>query len=142
MPGVTAASEASAELGISLTRRGLARKVAFVTPRAGVDQPENDWAASVLAADTSVIYMGAGLAEAIVEALIGRGLHPATPVAVVENASLPGSRILRGSLAELPLLAKALGAGPAVILLGEVLRESATRAAALPDDLRALLKRA
>ncbi len=142
VPGVTAASAASAELGISLTRRGLARKVAFVTPRAGVDQPENDWATSVLAADTSVIYMGAGLARVIVEALIGRGLHPATPVALVENASLPGSRILRGSLAGLPLLAQALGAGPVVILLGEALRESATKAAALPDNLRALLKRA
>src|SRR5437588_3096831 len=35
VPGVTAASAAAAQLGISLTRRGLARKVAFVTPRAG-----------------------------------------------------------------------------------------------------------
>src|SRR5204863_204344 len=33
VPGVTAATAASAELGVSLTRRGVARHVAFVTPR-------------------------------------------------------------------------------------------------------------
>ena len=65
VPGVTAATAASAELGVSLTRRGLARHVAFVTPRAGRGERENDWAASVLAADTAVIYIGAGLAGAI-----------------------------------------------------------------------------
>ena len=65
VPGVTAATAAGAELGVSLTRRGLARHVAFVTPRAGRGERENDWAASVLAADTAVIYMGAGLAEEI-----------------------------------------------------------------------------
>src|SRR5439155_569707 len=47
VPGVTAATAAGAELGVSLTRRGLARHVAFVTPRAGRGEPENDWAASV-----------------------------------------------------------------------------------------------
>ncbi|HZE60037.1 MAG TPA: uroporphyrinogen-III C-methyltransferase, partial [Burkholderiales bacterium] len=53
VPGVTAATAASAELGVSLTRRGLARHVVFVTPRAGRGERENDWAASVLAADTA-----------------------------------------------------------------------------------------
>ncbi len=64
VPGVTAATAASAELGVSLTRRGLARHVVFVTPRAGRGERENDWAASVLAADTAVIYMGAGRSSA------------------------------------------------------------------------------
>src|SRR5438045_121829 len=35
VPGVTAAFAASADLGVSLTQRGLARSVAFVTPRVG-----------------------------------------------------------------------------------------------------------
>jgi uroporphyrin-III C-methyltransferase len=41
VPGVTAALGASAELGISLTRRGVSRSVVFATPRIGKDQ-END----------------------------------------------------------------------------------------------------
>src|SRR5206468_3802640 len=92
VPGVTAASAASAELGVSLTRRGLARHVAFVTPRAGRGERENDWAASVLAADTAVIYMGAGLAGEISARLIARGKPKATPVVLVESATLPEQR--------------------------------------------------
>src|SRR5258707_1225601 len=59
VPGVTAATAAGAELGVSLTRRALARHVAFVTPPAGQGERKNDLAASVLAADTAVIYIGA-----------------------------------------------------------------------------------
>ncbi len=39
VPGITAALAASASLGLSLTRRGLSRHVAFVTPRSGAGQP-------------------------------------------------------------------------------------------------------
>src|SRR3989442_2751144 len=60
VPGVTAATAASAELGVSLTRRGFARHVVFVTPRAANGERENDWVASVLAADTAGVYMAAG----------------------------------------------------------------------------------
>ena len=142
IPGVTAASAAAADLGVSLTRRGVARKVAFVTPRAGAGEPANDWATSVVAADTAVIYMGAGLAESIARGLIEHGLSPDTPVALVENASLAEARSRTGTLAELPRLATDVGSGPAVIVLGEVLR--AVRAAGVPlaAGLRPLLKRA
>jgi siroheme synthase len=37
---------------------------------------------------------------------------------MVENVSLPGSRQLRTTLAELPAVAQQLGSGPAIILLG------------------------
>jgi len=140
---VTAATAASAELGVSLTRRGLARRVAFVTPRAAQGERENDWAASVLAADTAVIYMGAGLAEAISAELIGRGKPEATPLVLVESATLPERRILCGTLADLPTLALKAGSGPAVLLLGEVLRDAlADRAAVAIPGIQAYLRRA
>src|SRR2546422_51818 len=143
VPGVTAATAASAELGVSLTRRGLARHVAFVTPRAGRGERGNDWAASVLAADTSVIYMGAGLAEGISEELIARGKAKATPLALVESATLPERRVLRGTLADLPALALQAGGGPAVLLLGEVLRDViADRTAVAIPEIQAYLRRA
>jgi uroporphyrin-III C-methyltransferase len=143
VPGVTAATAASAELGISLTRRGLARHVVFVTPRAGQGERENDWAASVLAADTAVIYMGAGLAEAISTGLIERGKPKATPLVLVESATLPERRILRGTLADLPALALQAGGGPAVLLLGEVLRAAlADHAIVAIPEIQAYLRRA
>src|SRR5207249_11255622 len=143
VPGVAAATAAGAELGVSLTRRGLARHVAFVTPRAGQGERENDWAASVLAADTAVIYMGAGLAQAISTELIGRGKPEATPLVLVESATLPERRILCGTLADLPALALKAGSGPAVLLLGEVLRDAlADRGAVAIPEIQAYLKRA
>ena len=124
VPGVTAALAASAELKISLTRRGAARSVAFVTPRVGVGEKESSWLAAALAADTCAIYMGAGDAAAIAAALIGAGKSPGVPVALIENASLPGSKTRYGTLRELPRLARELGGGPALILLGEVYGEA------------------
>ena len=126
VPGVTAALAASAELGSSLTQRGLARSVAFVTPRVGAGEAPSTWLHAVLAADTAAIYMGAGDALAISRALIGAGKPAATPIALVENASLEDARIVCGMLGELPLLTAQLGGGPAVILLGEVLRDAAS----------------
>jgi len=143
VPGVTAASAAAAELGISLTRRGLSRHVVFVTPRAAEGERGNDWAASVLAADTAVLYMGAGLAQTIAAELVRRGKPPATPVALVENASLPERRVLLGTLANLPALAQKGGGGPAVVVFGEVLKAALDRRApALGDPVEDLLKRA
>ena len=129
VPGVTAALAAAAELGVSLTRRGAARSVTFATPRQGAGEAPNDWLRAVLAADTSAIYMGAGDAAAIAQALLGAGKSASTPVAIVENTSLEAAQIHRGTLVELPELGARLGGGPALIVLGEVLSEAVSAAA-------------
>ncbi|HEX9435191.1 MAG TPA: uroporphyrinogen-III C-methyltransferase [Burkholderiales bacterium] len=125
VPGVTAALAASADLGVSLTQRGLARSVSFVTPRVGAGEAASSWVAAVLAADTAAIYMGAGDAPAISQALISAGKPPSTPVAVVENASLAEERAVCGRLDALPALATQLSGGPALIFLGEVFSDAA-----------------
>lgn len=134
VPGITAALAASAQLGVSLTRRGLSRNVAFVTPRVGKAEPASDWAAAAVHADTAAIYMGAGEAETITTTLLQRGRCGDTPVTLIENASLPDARTLYATLRELPRLAAAVGDGPVLILLGEVLRE---RLRAQADDAQA-----
>lgn len=125
IPGVTAALAATAEMGVSLTARGLSRSVAFLTTRAAAGERPNNWLQVALAADTVAIYMGAGQAGEISRALIAAGKPPATPVAIVEHASLPGVRKIAGTLGELPELAARCGNGPAAILLGEVYRGAA-----------------
>ena len=125
VPGVTAALAATAEVGVSLTARGLARSVAFLTTRAAKGERPNGWLTAALAADTVVIYMGAGEAEAITRALIEAGKPMATPVAIVERASLPDVRKVAGTLAQLPALVERCGNGPVAILLGEVYRDAA-----------------
>jgi uroporphyrin-III C-methyltransferase len=135
VPGVTAALAASAELGVSLTRRGTARSVAFVTPRVGEGERESTWIQSVLAADSAAIYMGAGEAEAISSALIAAGKPADTPVAVVENASRPDSRVEYAVLKDLSRIETR--GGPALILLGEVYREALRSTRSFGADLRA-----
>lgn len=129
VPGVTAALAAAAEARVSLTQRGIARSVTFVTPRVADGARASSWVEAVLAADTAAIYMGAGEGAAIAAALIAAGKPPSTPVRVVENASLPGCHERAGVLQDLPALAPQTAGGPAVILLGEVLRERQARTA-------------
>lgn len=125
VPGVTAALAASAEAGVSLTQRGVARSVAFVTARVGQGEAPSNWAKNAAAADTAVIYMGAGQAGAVAAALIAAGARRDLPVLVVENATLPNSRRIAFTLQDLPQLARYELTGPAVIMLGAVFATAA-----------------
>ena len=119
VPGITAALAASASLGISLTRRGVARTVSFATPRIGPNEVESDWLASAAAADSTVLYMAAGQAPQIAAALISGGKAASTPVAIVENASLENEQRIFTTLAGLTASTLKL-AGPAVLCVGDV----------------------
>lgn len=120
VPGVTAALAASAELGVSLTQRLLARTVVFATPRTAEGAKPSNWEKAVAAADTAALYMAAGDAEYVRDSLIAAGLVPSTPVAIAESVSLENSSVRAGTLAELPRLASASEGGPALLLIGEV----------------------
>jgi uroporphyrin-III C-methyltransferase len=128
VPGVTAALAAAAELGTSLTQRGSVRSVTFATPRIGAGQSTGGWVASVAAADSGAIYMGAGQAGAISAALIAAGKPSSTPVAIVENASLPESRTTFSTLEAMGRLADRSTSGPALIFIGPQFRARARAA--------------
>ena len=119
-PGVTAASAAAAGLGVSLTLRGLARKLTFVTAHVKPGSPVAlDWATLADPQATVAVYMGKAAAGEVSRGLIAAGLPPETPVAVVENASLPAERRWRTRLDTLPaVVAAELGDGPALLLIG------------------------
>ena len=122
VPGVTAAQAASAELGVSLTRRGISRSVAFATPRVGRDEPPSGWISSLVNADTGVLYMAAHEARSVAAALLAHGKAAALPVAIVENASLERRHNFT-TLGELARDGIAAGTGPTLLLFGEVFRE-------------------
>ena len=138
VPGVTAALGAAANAGVSLTQRNMARSVAFVTPRVGEGAAPSTWAKAAIAADTAVIYMGAGQAAEIATTLIAGGVLRDTPTLIIENATLPAERRFAMPLSQL-LRAAELGiTGPAVIMIGEVFRAVQTSA----EDLNVHLRRA
>lgn len=129
-PGITAASAAAASLGTSLTLRGLARKLTFVTAHARAGEAlDLNWAALADPQATLAIYMGKAAAVEVSRGLLSAGLAPDTPVALVENASLPDERRITTRLDLLALAAQAgLGAGPAILLIGTAMKCAASGA--------------
>ena len=122
--GVTTASAAAASLTTSLTKRGLARRLTFVTAhtRKGA-VPDLDWKALADPQATIAVYMGKGAAPHIARGLMQAGLAKDTPVVLVENVSLPDERHFPTRLDMLPIAARtALTDGPAIILIGEAMR--------------------
>lgn len=120
VPGITAALAAAADLKTALTERGVSRSVTFATQRVGVRQrsPRPRYEAG----ETLVLYMAIREAESIAQSLFVQGFVADTPIAIVENASLPNSRQLRGTLADLAQLAQSDISGPALLCVGEVFR--------------------
>lgn len=120
VPGVTAALAAAADAGAPLTHRGLAQAVTFVTGHAASGgEPDLDWPALARPNHTVAIYMGLSTAGRIAARLIAAGREGSTPVAVVENASLPNERRLLTTLMNLGEAVRDLD-GPALLIVGEV----------------------
>ncbi len=65
--------------------------------------------------------MGLATAQDIAEKLMGDGLAPGTPVAIIEKATRPDQRVLRSLLADLgDLVAREKLVSPALIVVGDV----------------------
>jgi len=142
VPGVTAALAASADLKISLTRRGMSRNVTFVTPRVGAGEDASDWIRSACDADTAVLYMAAGQAASIARTLIDHGLSADMPVLIVENASLPQMTTLATTLDALRSISeRTTHGGPALLMIGRVFQREldAQDAMSVDDAVRELL---
>ena len=120
VPGISAAIGAGAAALLPLTHRDAASVVSFVSGQCKGLSDQN-WAGLAGVGRTLVIYMGLATAETIADKLIADGLAPGTPLAVVENATRPEMRVLRGSLAGLGDLVAHEGVqSPAIIIIGAV----------------------
>jgi uroporphyrin-III C-methyltransferase/precorrin-2 dehydrogenase/sirohydrochlorin ferrochelatase len=131
VPGITAALGCAAAVGIPLTHRDHAQAVTLATGQGKDGEPELDWATLAQLNQTLVIYMGVGAAGRIAARLIEHGLEPATPVAVIENGTLPNQKAVYGRLSGLGWLVRQSGiASPALIVIGRVaaLADAATPA--------------
>jgi uroporphyrinogen III methyltransferase/synthase len=125
VPGVSAALGAAAYAGIPLTHRQHASAVAFVTAHESPDKEEGslDWDALARFPGTLVFYMGLARLAVLSETLVARGKPADTPAALVQNATLPGQRVVTTTLAALPDAAKRAGlVSPTLTVVGSVVR--------------------
>jgi uroporphyrin-III C-methyltransferase len=117
VPGITAALAAAASTRQPLTKRGIARSVAFFTSSTAPNQPDQ---VTMPNCDTLVQYMGGKEAIKTAQRLLAQGRSPDTPVVVVENCSRANERVLR-----LQLIALEQGlsefSGPVLVIIGDAL---------------------
>ncbi|WP_422384971.1 siroheme synthase CysG [Roseibium album] len=126
VPGVTAAFAAAASAQIPLTLRGVASNLVFATGHNARSETLPDWAGLALKGATVAVYMGRTVAAAVAGKMIGAGLKPQTPVAVVENAAHADERLFAGTLSELAVLSnRAEIEGPVLIVIGEAVGHAA-----------------
>ena len=134
VPGITAALAGAAAIKQSLTLRGVARSVAFitqaqasniVTDSAGQIAPTASLPNAHATADTLVYYMGRKDAVSIAQELIAKGRSMNTPVHLLESVSTPRERIFTTTLAELAdnrTESWFNSNSPLLIMIGEALR--------------------
>ena len=117
VPGITAALAAASAVGKPLTKRGVARSVAFFTSSTA---PDEDTQTTLPDCDTLVQYMGGREAIATAQRLLDQGRDPNLPVIIIENCSLPNQRI---HTTDLRTLRQGLptATGPVLVMMGEAL---------------------
>lgn len=123
IPGVSSAVAAPGLAGIPVTHRTVSQGFTVVSGHVPPGDPRStiDWAALAGAHTTIVILMGVKYLPQISATLTDAGLDPATPAAVVMAACMPGSRTLRGTVADIADLAAAEGVTPpAITVIGGV----------------------
>ena len=123
VPGITTAQGAAGRLLVSLTRRGQARRVQYITGhgRGGALPADIDWTSLADPAVTTIVYMPTKTLPNLVEAALKTGLEPKTPAIAVVSATRADERVIAATIADLPrrLAAERL-AGPVVVMIGRV----------------------
>jgi uroporphyrin-III C-methyltransferase len=127
VPGITSGMAAPLAAGISVTHRDASPGVIFVTGHEKDPTNERiDWRVLAQSGLTLVIYMGVANAARIRQRLLDGGMHPATPIAAIQSATLPTQRIVTATLAALDAtLAAERITSPAILVIGEVARAAA-----------------
>ena len=136
--GITSGLAAMTSLKVPLTHRDHAHGVVFVTGHAKPGDEGTDWAllasTAARAKLTLVIYMGVTGSEQIQAELL-LGLAASTPVAIIQNASLP---IQRHAIATLGTLRSTIDReglqSPSVIVVGDVLQGLAAVVSGSPSQ--------
>ncbi|WP_114855731.1 uroporphyrinogen-III C-methyltransferase [Brachybacterium sp. YJGR34] len=122
VPGVTSAIAGPAAGDVPVTHRG--RAVAVHIVNAHGDLGPADLAALADPGTTTVLMMGVGWLPRLAAQALLNGVDPATPVAIVQSATLPAQRTVHGTLATITEVAREHSiAYPAVIAVGPTAAE-------------------
>ncbi len=123
IPGITAAAGCAASAGIPLTHRDSAQSLVLLTGHGKGSVDTLDWPSLARDRQTLAVYMGVRRFPELMQNLTAHGRAADTPVAIIERGTTPDERVVRGTLGQLPMLAKAHGiSSPAMLIIGDVAR--------------------
>ena len=123
VPGLTSAIAVPAQVGIPVTHRGVAHEFTVVSGHLPPGHPDSlvDWSALARLRGTVVLLMAVQNAPAIAEALVSGGRPGTTPVAVIEEGTMPGERTVLSTLGTLEAdIEREQVRPPAIIVVGDV----------------------
>lgn len=121
IPGITAASGASAYAGIPLTARGYAQGVQFVTFNPNTKYSDEQWKVLAKTDDTLVCYMASKNLFTVAELLMHHGAALQKPLAVIEQATTPQQKMYVSSLQNCATDFAAIDfLSPSLVIIGNV----------------------
>lgn len=121
IPGITAASGASASAGIPLTARGYSQGVQFLTFNPNSFYSSEKWKDLAKSSDTLVFYMAARNVEGLAELLLRYSRRPLTPLALIEQATTPHQQVHITTLKDCARdFAGKTFSSPSLIIIGDV----------------------
>ena len=122
IPGVSSVTAGTADLGLSLTVRGLSRQIIILDGHT-ILEDERSWMGMENFPGTIAILMGSQKTKELSERLVQKGVLPNTPIVLLENAGNPNATYTVSTLANTML--EGMGKqtkGPGILYVGEALR--------------------
>jgi uroporphyrin-III C-methyltransferase len=124
VPGISSSIAVPANQGISLTKRGVSESFWVITGTTSDRKLSKDVALAAQSSATVVILMGMSKLEQIV-ALFQNESKGETPVAIIQNGTMPNEKIGIGTINSISQVVKENNlSSPAIIVIGEVVRKS------------------
>ena len=123
IPGITAASGCAAYAGIPLTHRDYAQSCAFVTGHRKDGELDLDFRGLVREGQTLVFYMGLHSLRDVCAGLMGEGMAPEMPAALVQQGTTRAQAIIEGTVSDLADAVESREVrAPTLLIIGEVVR--------------------
>jgi uroporphyrin-III C-methyltransferase len=124
VPGISSAIAVPAYQGISLTKRGVSESFWVITGTTSNRNLSNDIALAAQSSATVVILMGMSKLEQIVR-LFQNQSKGETPIAIIQNGTMPTEKVGTGTIDTIQaVVTECQLSNPAIIVIGEVVRES------------------
>lgn len=131
VPGISSSMAVPAYQGIPLTKRGASESFWVITGTTKKHQISSDVALAAKSTATVVILMGMGKLDEIVRIFSGENKQD-TPIAIIQNGTRNNEKVGVGTITTIQgIVAEKQLSSPAIIVIGEVVRQRAVLSSVL-----------